>query len=83
MRAPTVLLALLTLAACQSPADEPPARVGADADAHGCRPSAGYRWCARTAQCERPWELAEAEGFEVSEAAFAQFCAKDGPWLTY
>ncbi|WP_191061665.1 peptidase [Geminicoccus harenae] len=83
MRALAVLLALLTLEACQSSADDQTARVGADADAHGCRPSAGYRWCARTAQCERPWELAEAEAFEASEAAFTQFCAQDRSRITY
>jgi len=83
MRALAVLFALMTLVACQSPADDQPGRVGADADAHGCRASAGYRWCARTAQCERPWELAEAEGFEASEAGFTQFCAQDQSRLTY
>ena len=31
-------------------------RVGADADRHGCRASAGYAWCAATGRCERPWE---------------------------
>ncbi|MCD9029978.1 hypothetical protein LDO26_17445 [Luteimonas sp. BDR2-5] len=49
--------------------------VGGDVDEHGCRGSAGYAWCAHTAQCERPWELAGREGFENSEAGFAAYCA--------
>ncbi len=48
--------------------------VGADADKHGCRASAGYQWCARSRQCERPWELAAKEGFANSPEAFAQWC---------
>lgn len=47
---------------------------GSDRDAHGCIPSAGYLWCARTARCERPWELAEAQSFENTAEAFAAFC---------
>lgn len=50
-------------------------RVGADRDAHGCIGSAGYRWCGRTARCERPWELAAAAGFANEAAAFEAFCA--------
>lgn len=49
-------------------------RPGGDADAHGCRGSAGYSWCPRTKQCERPWELAKARGFKSSPAAFKRFC---------
>ena len=52
---------------------KPPA-VGADRDAHGCIGSAGYAWCERTKDCERPWELAEKEGFELSAQAFSAFC---------
>jgi len=49
------------LGAC---APVPPQPVGADADEHGCRASAGYAWCARLARCERPWELAAREGID-------------------
>ena len=47
---------------------------GSDRDSHGCIPSAGYSWCARTNQCERPWELAKANGFENTREAFEKFC---------
>ena len=50
------------------------AAVGSDRDAHGCIPSAGYRWCASTNQCERPWELAKEKGFEPTSEAFEQYC---------
>lgn len=53
--------------------------VGSDRDAHGCIPSAGYQWCARTAQCERSWELAKAKGFEVSAEAFDNYCKAAPP----
>jgi predicted amidohydrolase YtcJ len=49
-------------------------RPGSDRDAHGCIGSAGYSWCAGTGQCERPWELARAHGFEQTPEAFAEFC---------
>lgn len=66
---PVLLVALLS--ACAAP---PAQRVGADRDAHGCIGSAGYAWCAREAACVRPWELAAAKGFAVSEEAFAGYC---------
>ena len=47
---------------------------GSDRDAHGCIPSAGYSWCARTNKCERPWELAKANGFENTREAYDKFC---------
>ncbi|WP_058836278.1 hypothetical protein [Luteimonas abyssi] len=55
-------------------APAPPAMPGADRDAHGCIGSAGYSWCERTAQCERPWELAEREGFDNDADAYAAWC---------
>ena len=75
-------LAALSLTGCdatkQSPAavtqQKSPAKAGADRDAHGCIPSAGYRWCAKTQKCERPWELAKEKNFEKSEKAFENFC---------
>jgi len=58
-----------------APKTEPkPPAVGADKDAHGCIGSAGYAWCERTKGCERPWELAKKEGFELSAQAFNAFC---------
>ena len=49
---------------------------GADKDAFGCITSAGYRWCAKTNRCERPWELAKKEGFENTAEAFEEFCGE-------
>lgn len=62
-----------------SAAEVPPPAPGSDRDTHGCIPSAGYTWCAKTASCERPWELAKAQGFESDAAAFDAFCANPAP----
>ncbi len=35
------------------PPGSPP---GSDRDAHGCIPSAGYKWCETKHKCLRPWE---------------------------
>lgn len=81
MKKLTLLLAVCTvcLAGCSAndtkDTNEPKA-LGSDRDAHGCIPSAGYSWCARTAQCERPWELAEQKGFENSAEGFKGYCDK-------
>jgi len=48
--------------------------VDNDCDAHTCISSAGYSWCEKTQQCERPWELAKKHGFENTAEAFATFC---------
>ena len=67
-----VLTALtIGIAGCSANGTSTP---GADADEHGCRASAGYSWCASSATCERPWELAEREGFENTAEAFAEYC---------
>lgn len=63
-------------AAAHEPARKTP-MPGSDRDAHGCKASAGYAWCARTRQCERPWELARRQGFDNTPAAFARFCEVD------
>ncbi len=71
------LLAALT--ACVHPAPPPsptPGVPGADRDAHGCIGSAGYRWCERTQQCERPWELAKAKGLENTAEVITAYCAE-------
>ncbi|KRG69805.1 hypothetical protein [Pseudoxanthomonas dokdonensis] len=47
---------------------------GSDRDSHGCIGSAGYRWCSKTQQCERPWELAKQQGFDNTSDAFDQYC---------
>lgn len=47
---------------------------GSDSDTHGCKASAGYSWCARSGQCERPWELAASQGFDNTAEAFATWC---------
>lgn len=64
----------MALAACSSPAPAPNAMPGSDRDAHGCIGSAGYRWCERSAQCERPWELAKAKQFDNSAVGFDAYC---------
>ena len=84
MHKATMLFLGLLLTACsppQAPAPAAPAPttaptvVGGDRDAHGCIGSAGYTWCARSATCERPWELAEREGIENTAPAVEAWCA--------
>jgi hypothetical protein len=75
---PAMLWAIATPVLMPAFADEPkPPLVGGDVDAHGCRPSAGYLWCERTKQCERPWELAQSESFDNSAEAFKAFCGNE------
>ncbi len=69
------LAGLAALCACSTTSPSPStAMPGADRDGHGCICSAGYRWCARTHQCERPWELAQRQGIENTPAAVDAFC---------
>lgn len=63
---------LIVIGCTPGAVDQP--MVGADRDASGCIAAAGYSWCERTRQCERPWELAQSEGFDNSDEAFTQFC---------
>ncbi|WP_185983162.1 hypothetical protein [Aureimonas mangrovi] len=73
MRILALAAAALLLSACT--AEEGPAPMpGADADAHGCRGSAGYSWCPRSNACERPWELAERERIANTPEGFIAFC---------
>jgi len=51
-----------------------PNLVGADKDAHGCISSTGFKWCAKTKQCERLWELAKKEKFWDTKESFDRFC---------
>ena len=78
---------LMLLAACASQ-DKAAARadaaaaapatpmVGGDRDAHGCIGSAGYQWCEHSQRCERPWELAQAQGLANTAEAIDAYCAK-------
>src|SRR5690606_22802362 len=88
----TLLVPLLAacLAACTTGPSTPDASTadasassmpapGSDRDEHGCIPSAGYAWCAKTAQCERPWELAKEHGLDDGVEAFDAFCANPAP----
>lgn len=59
----------------QDPDTERNGLPGSDVDEHGCIGSAGYQWCERSSQCERPWELAEKEGFENTRELFQAFCS--------
>lgn len=87
MKALFLIPALLVLAACASQdqaaarADAAPASpatpvVGGDRDAHGCIGSAGYQWCEHSQRCERPWELAQAQGLPNTAEAIDNYCAK-------
>ncbi|KAG0746728.1 hypothetical protein G6F24_015667 [Rhizopus arrhizus] len=60
-------------AAASSPATP---RVGAARDAPGCLGSAGYQWCEHSQRCERPWELAQAQGLANTAEAIDAYCAK-------
>ncbi len=64
----------LGISGCENETKENVQMTGADTDAHGCKASAGYKWCAKTQQCERPWELAKKENFEKRAEAFDAFC---------
>lgn len=65
---------IVFLSACSSDDSESDNVTGADRDEHGCIVSAGYSWCESTNQCERPWELAEREGFDNTEEEYAEYC---------
>ena len=73
-----IALILVCLAACspdETSNPETKSVPGSDRDAYGCIASAGYMWCERSNQCERPWELAKENGFESTEAEFEAYCA--------
>lgn len=77
---PLMMLALVACARPEkvpTPASNAPAApvVGGDRDAHGCIGSAGYQWCARSQRCERPWELAQAQGVANAAEAIDAWCA--------
>ena len=72
-----VLVAVFQVTGCESDKTSDPelsGRPGADRDEHGCIGSAGYTWCERTEQCERPWELAKQAGFDNTGEGFKAYC---------
>ena len=73
--ATTMIVCLCGCDSNQNSGTERGGLTGSDRDEHGCIGSAGYRWCEHTNQCERPWELAEQEGFENSREQFEAFCS--------
>lgn len=86
MKALLLIPALLVLAACASPdkaamrsdassSSTATPKVGGDRDAHGCIGSAGYQWCEHSQRCERPWELAQAQGLANTAEAIDAYCA--------
>ncbi|WP_329892744.1 hypothetical protein [Stenotrophomonas sp. SMYL11] len=87
MKALLLIPALLVLAACANQHDAAARadaattssaipKVGGDRDAHGCIGSAGYQWCEHSQRCERPWELAQAQGLANTAEAIDAYCAK-------
>ncbi|MEP4485296.1 hypothetical protein [Marinobacter alexandrii] len=75
-----VIFAMVALIGCGSDSQTEAidsAKPGSDRDERGCIGSAGYQWCERTDQCERPWELAEKEGFEKSQEQFNSYCSSE------
>ena len=74
----STMVAVAGLVGCdsnQNSTTEEAGMPGSDRDEHGCIASAGYTWCERTRQCERPWELAEKEGFENTPEQFEAYCS--------
>ena len=77
MKRPVVLVLAALIAGCSSDdtsKSDGQTPVGSDRDPHGCISSGGYVWCAHTDKCERPWELAEKEGFENTPENFSSYC---------
>ncbi|GAA0781595.1 MULTISPECIES: serine protease [Pseudomonadati] len=72
------LIFVTSLIGCSENAETTgPATVGTDKDEHSCVASAGYMWCAKTNQCERPWELAEQAGFEHNQSNVEAYCKQE------
>ena len=68
------LFLVTTLSACSSTAPPQSTTAGVDRTVNGCSPTAGYSWCTRTNQCERPWVLGKKEDFAQTKEAFDRFC---------
>ena len=75
-RSAGLLASLLLLGGCAMQSTHSPqaTTTGSDRDKHGCIASAGYTWCERTQDCERPWILAEEEGFNNTSLEFNAYC---------
>lgn len=74
LRSALAIVVLAGLNACVTETTETHTVPGAGRDPHGCIPSAGYAWCAKTHSCERIWELAERKAFDNTLAAFENYC---------
>lgn len=68
------LFLVTVLSACSSSPPPQSSTPGSDRTVEGCTPTAGYAWCGRTNQCERPWELGKKEEFAQTKVAFDSFC---------
>ncbi|WP_456393076.1 hypothetical protein [Nitratifractor sp.] len=66
-------VAAMLFGGCQSK-ETTDSKIGTQKDVHGCIGSAGYNWCAKTKQCERPWKLAKKEKLDNTAEAFKSFC---------
>ena len=62
-----LVLSFIMIACAKTPSKEPHL-VANDHDAHSCIGSEGYLWCAKTAQYERSWGL--AQHIELPEHVF-------------
>lgn len=69
-----LMLPLALLLGCQPDTQPTETQVGADRDAHGCIPSAGYQWCAQQQACVRPWELSKTDEQLSTEENFQAQC---------
>ncbi|MGB1142095.1 MAG: MliC family protein [Halioglobus sp.] len=72
---PMLLIAMLSACTTNDASEATAAVPGSQRDDQGCITSAGYRWCERTGRCERPWELAQAQGFDNTDVDFNTFCS--------
>ena len=68
--------ALPFLVSCSTTTSPTAAAPGSDRDEQGCIPSAGYRWCPYTKQCERPFELSMRLNFPNTLENFDHYCTK-------
>ena len=88
-----IIVALITLAACNVPINESQNNinqnttnnnniVGNDRDEHGCIGSAGYAWCEEKQECIRPWEENCTAKTENENLNLKTQCTNnDGKWI--
>lgn len=65
------LVLMASLAGCSS---NDPSVIGGYNGEYSCNQSAGYLWCEKTQECERPWELAAEVDFANTQANFENYC---------